>query len=159
MLSWSLHFNPIKLTLFVAFVLVSMTFCFSDKGFAAEPVNEKHELFRFSTIECEKCHTKGKADSFKGRTARPCSNYCLTCHQGHHKIDVWLKHKPRKELPLQKKKTMTCYTCHDINKKRFDHTSWKSESLFDRIFSRQESYHTYYLRINNSEGDLCKNCH
>ena len=60
---------------------------------------------------------------------------------------------------LSENKKIACITCHDLNNKRYDKTSWKSESLYDRVFSKPTKYKTYYLVIKNNEGQLCITCH
>jgi hypothetical protein len=157
--NWLLHFKPF------VFCFITTLFCilpvgqFTDSASATGPGNKKHELFLSSQEECRQCHNNEEVASFRGRTARSCSNNCLTCHKSHHKINIWLKREPWEVMPLKKDQKITCYTCHNLSQKRFDTTAWKSESLFERFFKKQEMYMTYYLRIKNSEGALCKNCH
>jgi len=159
MRNWLLHSKQLKLSLFIAFFLAFTVVLPIDRALADDPPNEKHELFLSSVVECLGCHKKNEAESFAGQSAKSCSNYCLTCHKGHHKTDIRPKREPRINMPLKENNKITCYTCHDLKWKRFDDTSWKSESLFESIFNREERYPTYYLRIKNNEGALCKNCH
>lgn len=157
--NWLLHFKQLGFPVIRILLCVFLAVQFLNTAEAAGPPNEKHELLLLSHEECRQCHSKEEAESFKGKTARSCSNNCLTCHKSHHKYNIYLKHNPRKELPLRKDQKITCFTCHNLTQKRFDTTPWKSESLFEHFFKRQEMYKTYYLRIKNNEGALCINCH
>jgi hypothetical protein len=157
--SWLLHFKQLEFRLITILFCVFLTAPFPGTAIAIGPPNEKHELILSSHETCKQCHNQKEAESFRGTTARSCSNSCLTCHKGHHEIKIWLKREPREPLPLRKDQKITCYTCHSLTQHRFDATPWKSESLFERFFNKQERYKTYYLRIKNNEGALCKNCH
>ena len=159
MCSWLLHFRVLFVVLVVCLTCVVAESLRPFLLIADQPPNVKHEQFRYSSDPCLDCHTAEEAKEFRGRTAASCSNYCLTCHSGHHKIDIWLIRKPDVNLPLKDEEKITCYTCHDLIKKRYDDVSWRSESLFDSIFNKKDIYKTYYLRINNRDGSLCKSCH
>jgi hypothetical protein len=159
MYNWLLHFRQLGFRMITALFCVFLAAPFLDSAKAIGPPNEKHELFLSSPETCRECHTNEEADSFRGKTAKSCSNNCLTCHKSHHEFKVWLKRKPRNVLPFRKDQKITCYTCHNLTQKRFDTTPWKSESLFEHYFNTQKMYKTYYLRIKNNEGALCKNCH
>lgn len=118
--------------------------------------------FVSSNQKCFKCHTDEEAQSFSGKTAQACSNYCLTCHvelEGHHDVGSPLKGKLPQDVKLKDKNRVTCYTCHDLNIKRYDNQSWKSESLFESMFQSKDKHQTFYLTIRNNEGALCKKCH
>ena len=159
MRNWLLYFKHLVLRVFVICVGLWLTMHLPNTSIASEPLIKEHALFRTSTKECSRCHSNEEVQPLAGRTTRSCSTYCLTCHTGHHKLDVRLGKEPKTTLPLTDNKKITCYTCHDLTKNRFDTAPWRSESLFDRYFNKQESYMTFYLRINNHNGDLCKNCH
>ena len=113
-----------------------------------------------STASCMQCHSKN--DKKIINPVITCSQFCLSCHKNiknHHSIDVKINGKLREEFKLTAKKRLTCTTCHNLNNNRFDTTSWKAESLYEKAFSGKSQYKTYYLIKKNNNGQLCKTCH
>jgi hypothetical protein len=111
---------------------------------------------------CQTCHPGEKDRSKLADPSRCCDQNCLRCHNGmeqHHPVGAGVTEKEKVPLPLVKGDHVACISCHDPLSARTDHRSWKSQSLFSRWFGRQTIYPTYYLRMNNSDGDLCKTCH
>jgi len=115
---------------------------------------------------CRACHA---AEKDRARLADPylcCSSNCERCHEDmtkHHPTVVAVQDKDKDtdkvQLPLLGSKKVGCISCHDLKAPATDTKSWKSESLYARLFQHQATYKTYYLRINNSSGKLCKTCH
>jgi hypothetical protein len=86
----------------------------------------------------------------------------VLCHKDvekHHPVGPEVEERDKVSLPLLGDKKVGCISCHDLKTARTDTRSWKSQSLFARMFQSQRTYKTYYLRINNSDGKLCKSCH
>lgn len=102
------------------------------------------------------CHNLESENNLK------CSNDCVSCHgesKKHHKINVRMQGNIPEQLILDSFNKVTCETCHNIELKRFDTKPWKSQSMFEDFFGKKEKYRTYFLRLNNQEGQLCKVCH
>lgn len=117
-----------------------------------------------SQPRCAGCHRDDAAARFEQDRLQPCAPLCLTCHPPkemaqHHTIGRKLDRPLRRELRLDLKERMTCTTCHHLGRPRFDTVRWRSESLFDRAFRRQDRHKTYLLAIRNERGQLCKACH
>lgn len=104
---------------------------------------------------CRSCHNKAFADEIKGPDyallqGGNMTSLCLSCHitgQRHHPVAVTLPSKYEERikasgmnLPLNKRKRITCYTCHD------NQCSSGRYSMAIRNFSRVES-------------DICWACH
>ena len=124
----------------------------------------KIKPFVTSNQSCYNCHKKDEDPALFKDVANSCSELCLSCHKNtsaknHHEIDKRMDVNTPQALPLTRHDRIKCTTCHNIKIKRFDKKSWKAESLFDRTFNKKTKYKTYYLRIRNNEGKLCKNCH
>ena len=77
----------------------------------------------------------------------------------HHTIGVQLVKSMAVDLPLTPDHRLTCTTCHRLSQPRQDRVRWRAESLFGRLFRRQDTYQTYYLVIRNDRGQLCRVCH
>lgn len=77
----------------------------------------------------------------------------------HHTIGGKLERTPQPPLRLDARSQLTCCTCHHLGRPRHDRIRWKAESLFDRVFRRQDRHKTYLLVVRNDRGQLCKACH
>ncbi len=144
---------------FVCVLLTVLRYCWVG---AYAPETVKIMPFVLSNKECVKCHTKNEASAFKGKTAQSCYSFCRSCHddlRGHHEVDKRLARTPSRKMQLKESNKVTCYTCHDLHNKRYDSISWKSESLFESIFSSKKRYKTFYLTEINRNGNLCRRCH
>jgi hypothetical protein len=110
---------------------------------------------------CVKCHAKDKKNLISD-PAIACAPLCLSCHKdikNHHSVNVKIVEKLPEEFNLTKKNRLTCITCHNVKIMRFDNSSWKSESLYEKVFKGTTKHKTYFLVIKNNEGQLCKKCH
>jgi hypothetical protein len=112
---------------------------------------------------CQPCHATPESQAFLKTPARSCGVYCQTCHKkmtNHHSIGVVIeKSKLPAYLTLSSKDKLTCTSCHDLAGKRFDDKPWKSDSLYGSLFRRATQYKTYFLKIRNNKGQLCRECH
>jgi Cytochrome c554 and c-prime len=142
------------------FLLISLALA-SVNAFAYDASLLKDMPFVTTAKYCLECHTKAEALVYKNKVTKSCSVYCQTCHddlEAHHIVDRFLIGKKSEQIDLHKNK-IACFTCHDLTQKRFDNTSWKSESLFESMFQSQDVYRTYFLIEQNNKGQLCKKCH
>ena len=135
-----------------------------------EPAQEKppdHEAQKAvpaaeQTRACLTCHASEKDKPKLVDSTRTCDANCIRCHKDmekHHPVGPEVEERDRVALPLLGDKKVACISCHDLKTAQTDTRSWKSQSLFARLFQRQQTYKTYYLRIKNSDGKLCKACH
>lgn len=142
-----------------ASVSLWIVFFFFSAG-AMDPSTESVMPFVKSADSCMPCHKT--EDNRTGRPYRACSTFCLSCHakfrEDHHPFNIRLK-KSVDGMDLTDMKRISCFTCHDLDRQRYDNVSWKAESLFDSVFRRKKVYQTFYLTTNNREGGLCKKCH
>lgn len=125
------------------------------------PINQKmHEGMTRSA--CTLCHTTPKDRPKLHHLGQCCNQNCLRCHfdmTQHHPVGADITIQPGIKLPLLTGEKLACISCHDVFSARTDTQSWKSQSLFAKWFQTKTIYKTYYLRINNSDGKLCKMCH
>ena len=112
--------------------------------------------------ECLACHAGEKERGKLTNPADACDANCLRCHKDmekHHPVGPEVEEKDKVSLPLVGTNKVACISCHDLKTAQTDTRSWKAQSLFGRLFQGQKTYKTYYLRMNNSDGSLCKACH
>jgi hypothetical protein len=117
--------------------------------------------FLQSGTYCMDCHAKDNKIKITD-TSPVCSQYCVTCHksmENHHAINIKIKEQLPDEFVLTAKKRVACFTCHNIKSNRLDTSSWKAESLYEKVFKGEKKYKTYFLIKKNNEGQLCKTCH
>lgn len=111
---------------------------------------------------CMSCHRPDQQKQIAARLARPCRELCQTCHpapEGHHPVGITVPAPVRAPLLLTREGTNTCSTCHDVTQPRTDRVPWLSQSLFQRLAGRSNTYRTQYLAMRNHRGQLCRNCH
>ncbi len=151
--------KKIKLMLFV---IIGTGFCYATAEFMQEKQSGNLDMmFVQDSSYCRECHTEDSVGKFSD-PAKACHQFCLKCHNNmrdHHPLDVRMEFSASMILPLFKNSTVTCFTCHDLNNGKHDIISWKAQNFFQRIFNKKKRYKTYYLRLNNRSGKLCKQCH
>jgi hypothetical protein len=111
---------------------------------------------------CRPCHASEKDRVRLVDTSRACDTACTRCHKDmdrHHPVGMEVKEMERVPVPLLSAQKVGCISCHDIRSSPVDSKSWKSQSLFARLFQKEKTYKTYFLRVNNANGKLCKTCH
>jgi hypothetical protein len=124
--------------------------------------NKSLEIHPFiqSTAYCTPCHSKNDKKIIDRN--KTCAELCFTCHKeikNHHVINVKMAETHPGELRLTEKKRITCITCHSLDNSRFDNSSWRAESLYEKAFAGKSQYKTYFLIKKNNDGQLCKTCH
>ena len=115
---------------------------------------------------CKECHSDKKSEELIRDPLKSCVTYCKTCHnrikditEKHHVVGKRLKFQSKYDFRISGKKKIACYTCHDLGINRYDSSSWKSESFYEKVFKKKAKYKTYYLVMKNNEGQLCTRCH
>ncbi len=89
---------------------------------------------------------------------------CTECHgygEESHPTDLHPEFSIPKDPPLKDDK-ITCLTCHLPHNEYYSDRRWVSSSgmsKFAGIFGRKKKHRTYFLRRNNSQGELCLACH
>ncbi len=154
-----------KLIRVTLIILISHSFMqLSSNGADSETV--KIMPFVESASHCRKCHSDKKSAGLLINPALSCDINCMTCHgkkkevmEKHHAVKVRLSFKTKFQFRLSVHNRMMCITCHNLNGKRFDSVSWKSESLFEKMFKGKSRYKTFYLVMRNNKGTLCVQCH
>jgi hypothetical protein len=144
----------------IIFILIIGIFTLCAFGIASDNESLKIHPFTQSTAYCSNCHLKN--DKKIINTKIICSQLCLTCHnemENHHIINVKIVGKLQEDFNLTEKKRLTCISCHSLNSTRFDNSSWKAQSLYEKAFTGKSQYKTYYLIKKNNDGQLCKTCH
>ena len=144
-----------------------------NEAVAWEHKTNPHELKeQFDGRECANCHrqTPARMPENHTRAVLPGPDdfvtdpvtMCAPCHEGSmdsHPIAVRPKYLVPADLPLDKKRGISCLTCH------YTHGSLKSDrpcccmSLLDRMFNRERMKKSFLLRRDNTNGELCKACH
>ncbi|MDY6968910.1 MAG: cytochrome c3 family protein [Spirochaetota bacterium] len=148
---------------FISKIIISLLFIiiyYLAEAYDIETV--KIMPFVSSRSYCTKCHKQTNLKKDKENRLLTCDNLCLTCHKDrnrHHRVGLIIKDIIPKEFYLTKNNKIACYTCHNLNIKRFDSLSWRAESLFESIFRIKSKYKTFYLSMRNNNGQLCKKCH
>lgn len=113
---------------------------------------------------CGPCHRDEAPARWSEHRDHACSAYCQTCHLSadmarHHAVGIALEKVPKAHLPLASGRRTACFTCHTLTRPRYDQVRWKAESLFGRLFRRDERQKTYLLVTRNDRGQLCHACH
>jgi malate synthase len=141
---------------FIALVTASATAKEADSSIQPK----MHE--GMTVAACFSCHATRKDRPKLIDPGKCCNQNCLRCHEDmdpHHPVGAEVTEKKQVSLPLLTGAKVGCMSCHDAFSARTDTRSWKSQSLFAKWFQGQTTYKTYYLRMNNSDGKLCKACH
>ncbi len=112
---------------------------------------------------CGNCH--------EGPPARPerlpdgSSEFCASCHthpMNAHPLAVPADLHTPADLLVDREGNIGCLTCHFSHGPHESDHPWTSTSVageLGRLFKRRQSYPTYFLRRDNSHGDLCLACH
>ena len=90
-----------------------------------------------------------------------CKDCHLMAHRMSHPVDIRPQEGVHPELPLDHEGTITCSTCHDPHSEPSSATPYAKRGVVERLKGMFSSagYPTYFLRISNTEGQLCLSCH
>jgi predicted CXXCH cytochrome family protein len=119
---------------------------------------------------CKECHVTEEGSDAPGKPAAlnaDVISLCLKCHDrkmvfGTHPVEIRPEMKLPEGIHLSEEGTMTCATCHDPHMESESETPYVAESFFLRLrnlFTPGKTHRTYFLRLPNDEGQLCKLCH
>ncbi len=161
---------PFLILFAVIFLCIGIS---DDKATAEKPKSNPHELKeKFDGMECVNCHrqTPGRIPEDNTRTVLPGLDdfvidpvaMCAPCHEGSmdsHPIAVRPKYRVPADLPLDKKRGVSCLTCHYTHGRLISERPCCSVSLLDRMFNRERMRRSFLLRRENANGELCKACH
>lgn len=115
-----------------------------------EPENQTSELL--STKNKQLDPTAFKQDGIE---------MCSSCHNPDdgHPVKLEMDFDVPADMPVGKKNTITCLTCHfthgDLNSER----PQASFSFMDRLVDAKRLHKSFLLRRNNTDGELCLICH
>lgn len=86
---------------------------------------------------------------------------CTGCHNPNdgHKIGLKLDFDVPADLPLDKKNTLSCLTCHYTHGRLDSDRPQASHSFMDRLVNADRLHKSFLLRRNNEDGELCLICH
>jgi hypothetical protein len=142
---------------------LAMIIAASWLGLAQEEETRRIMPFVSDPRICLSCHKTAEDAGYLKNPAEACATFCKTCHKDmgqHHAVGVALsKQKPLPGIRLNQKLAVNCVSCHNLLSSRYDNKPWKGESLYGRFFQRASRYKTFYLRVRNHRGDLCRCCH
>jgi len=130
-----------------------------------EPDSDTLKIMPFisDSSACLECHDQTEMTARYLELAFPCDHICQKCHQAemaaHHKTGMAITFKTRGSLRLGTGNRLICISCHDLTGPRFSPTPKKAQSLFQRMFKSQAKYKSYYLVVDNRNGQLCRMCH
>lgn len=150
--------SPVVMTALASLMLAASLFSFSD----ADRETLKIMPFMSDFALCLECHRRGEVEAAAANAMNGCDRACLTCHgdmEPHHRTGMEVDFEVPRFIVLMGKKKLACVSCHDLTRSRYDSKSWRSESLFGKLFKSGSRFKTYYLVQNNSSGELCKVCH
>ncbi|MGR3318910.1 MAG: hypothetical protein ACUZ8O_10580, partial [Candidatus Anammoxibacter sp.] len=139
----------------------------------AEMVKADSHFFLKNKSFCARCHSDWIEDEMELPSEDNIFNpiptelnetgTCLGCHNVEdeaHPVNIVPEQATPADLPLGNNGEITCLTCHYTHGARESDEPYVSETMVQKIFSfGKESYKTFYLRRNNSEGELCNACH
>ncbi len=135
---------------------------FAAAIYAIDTETQKIMPFVSNDSECIKCHIDQNIQVKIERPSKADDAFCMKCHnnmKAHHPVGIRMKGTIPDGLELTTKNKIACFSCHNLEHKRFDDAPWKAESLYDSMFKKQNKYKTYYLIEKNNEGQLCSKCH
>lgn len=131
-------------------------------AFDYDKETEKIMPFVNSFSSCVSCHEQNEISTRLKNPAKSCDLYCVRCHKNmneHHSVGAAVKGIRPDNIVLSEKAKIACFSCHNLNIKRFDTECWRAESLYESIFHSRDIYKTYFLAVKNNNGQLCKKCH
>ena len=113
---------------------------------------------------CLHCHDTRPVQP-GGHFIKDIVSLCRDCHSMAHRMSHPVDVKPQQaanpELPLDHEGTITCATCHDPHLDPSSSAPYVNRGVVERLKGLFSSagYPTYFLRMRNTEGQLCLSCH
>ena len=120
--------------------------------------------FMDESSKCLHCH-ESKPVMAGGRFVKDVVSLCRDCHSVVHRMSHPVDVRPQgdvpEDLPLDHEGTITCATCHDPHAASSSAKPYLSRGIVERLRGMFSStgYSTYFLRMPNTEGQLCLSCH
>lgn len=130
---------------------------------APRPVSSPHS-FMSDEARCSECHLTVPVRP-GGGFHRDIVTICSDCHFDNHRMSHPVDIRPRRpenlSLPLDSDGSMTCATCHDPHGEPSGTVPYVRRGLLQQLRGTLSSqgYPTYFLRMPNTEGQLCRTCH
>ncbi len=151
-------------------LLIGLLFC----AFALQAAENPHIISTaYKSGECTGCHvteirhdkaelldTKNKPvdlTAFNNDGVAMCSG-CHNAEDGH-KVGLELDFEIPADMPLNKKNTQSCLTCHYTHGNLDSVRPQASFSFMDRLVNAERLHKSFLLRRNNVDGELCLICH
>lgn len=147
--------------------------CVMFYAFAIQAAENPHHVSATDKSTCSSCHatevrydqadlldTKNKQvdlTAFNNDGIAMCTG-CHNADEGH-KVGLKLDFDIPADMPLNKKKTMSCLTCHYTHGSLESTRPQASFSFMDRMVNSERLHKSFLLRRNNVDGELCLTCH
>ena len=155
-----------------SFVFVALMLALTGVSTVIFPEDIQRHPFLNDKELCNICHviynitgTTAKYIAINADSTSFPTDVCLECHPhrvADHPVHIVVPYEAPKDLPLTKKREITCITCHNPHYERFSNRPWMPRSIIQKMydfFKGKKQYKTYFLRRNNSQGELCISCH
>ena len=129
----------------VLFLLALLFLPASTDSAAPATDREPHDFIRLNRT-CDWCHASVGVTT-RGVMRRAVGRICAECHapsDTQHPVEMEPAMKIPADLPLDHKGRLTCATCHNIHRSRFDPLTGEK---------------TMYLRRDGSPRAFCEACH
>lgn len=143
-------------------------------SFAVQAADNPHTLSATNkSVDCTSCHvaqpqydtakpleTKNKQvdiTAFNNNGVAMCSG-CHDTEDGH-KVGLKLDFEIPADMPLDKKNSLSCLTCHYTHGNLASDRPQASCSFMDRLLDADRLRKSFLLRRSNVDGELCLICH
>lgn len=130
----------------IALMLLAGLFAPSSPGAAAPaPDAEPHDFVRLNRT-CDWCHASVGVKT-RGVMRKNVGQICAECHRqsdSEHPVEMKPAMEIPADLPLDRRGLLTCATCHNVHRSRFDPLTGEK---------------TMYLRRDGSRRAFCEACH
>ncbi len=146
-------------------LVYALLYAYMRTSSAADP----HASLR-DPSRCTACHMEDRPEA--GRPYRMMTfrkdiyTLCTGCHPAPvtHPVDIAPRLGIAGKLPLDADGTMTCVTCHAPHRAAHASVSFTGRTLVEKVRDTvfpflPGRFRTCFLRVRNTEGELCKFCH
>ena len=112
-------------------------------------------------LHCHDTRPVGPGGLFIKDIVSLCRDCHSMAHRMSHPVDIRPQEDAHPELPLDHEGTITCSTCHDPHSDPSSATPYVNRGIVERLKGMFSSagYPTYFLRMSNTQGQLCLSCH